>query len=219
MSIYRFGDLQADSILIQPVGEHELDGLEEEVLQIQKRTKQEFQMIAWKVEHWNQELSPWKAPAVFGNEPFGDGAKELLNDLLAFCSDHDKTYYLGGYSLAGLFALWASCQTDRFAGIAAASPSVWFPGFIEYLKETGTGSDSIYLSLGDREEKTKNPVLSTVGNCIREVDAWLRKTGINTMLEWNPGNHFREPERRTAKAFAWLLENRVNIYETQQRNR
>ena len=29
---------------------------------------------------------------------------------------------LGGYSLAGLFALWASTQTDLFYGTAAASP-------------------------------------------------------------------------------------------------
>ena len=37
---------------------------------------------------------------------------------------------LGGYSLAGLFALWASTQTDLFYGVAAASPSVWFPGWM-----------------------------------------------------------------------------------------
>ena len=39
---------------------------------------------------------------------------------------------LGGYSLAGLFALWASTQMGLFYGIAATSPSVWFPGWMEF---------------------------------------------------------------------------------------
>ena len=73
----------------------------------------------------------------------------------------------GGYSLAGLFSLWAAYQTDVFSGIAAASPSVWFPGFIEYMKEHEIKSETVYLSLGDREEKTRNSVMSQVGNCIR----------------------------------------------------
>ena len=31
------------------------------------------------------------------------------------------------------------------------------------------------------------------------------KCGINCTLEWNQGNHFREPDIRTAKAFAWVM--------------
>ena len=68
--------------------------------------------------------------------------------------DKNKKYYLGGYSLAGLFSLWACCQSGKFAGIAAASPSVWFPGFLTYLEENEVKSPCIYLSLGDKEEKT-----------------------------------------------------------------
>ena len=66
-----------------------------------------------------------------------------------------------------LFALWASYQTDKFEGIVAASPSVWFPKWIEYAKDNKPLSKSIYLSLGDKEEKTKNPVMAQVGNAIR----------------------------------------------------
>ena len=39
---------------------------------------------------------------------------------------------------------------------AAASPSIWFPGFLEYLKRQKIQSNCIYLSLGDKEEKTRN---------------------------------------------------------------
>ncbi len=34
------------------------------------------------------------------------------------------------------------------------------------------------------------------------------KNYINTILEWNPGNHFVDSEKRTAKGFAWVLNNR-----------
>ena len=64
---------------------------------------------------------------------------------------------------------------------------------------------TVYLSLGDREEKTRNPVMSQVGNCIQKGYDWLTKCGINCTLEWNQGNHFREPDIRTAKAFAWVM--------------
>ena len=61
----------------------------------------------------------------------------------------------------------------------------------------------IYLSLGDREEKAKNPVMARVGECIRRQHSLLDGRGIDTVLEWNPGNHFMDAPRRTARAFAW----------------
>ncbi|WP_382735999.1 hypothetical protein [Agathobaculum butyriciproducens] len=36
-----------------------------------------------KVERWNDDLSPWCAPAVFGHEDFGDGAAALLREIPA----------------------------------------------------------------------------------------------------------------------------------------
>ena len=142
---------------------------------------------------------------MFGNEDFGNGAARTLEQILTLCTDKSKTYYIGGYSLAGLFSLWTVYQTDIFSGVAAASPSVWFPGFIDYMKEHEIKSKTVYLSLGDREEKTRNPVMSQVGNCIQKGYDWLTKCGINCTLEWNQGNHFREPDIRTAKAFAWVM--------------
>lgn len=48
--------------------------------------------------------------------------------------------------------------------------------------------------------------MSQVGNCIRMGYGWLIEHGINCNLEWNQGNHFREPDIRIAKAFAWVME-------------
>ena len=65
----------------------------------------------------------------------------------------------------------------------------------------------MYLSLGDKEEKTRNPVMRTVGDNIRrqykilQGDAYVKEC----TLEMNQGNHFKDPDIRTAKGFAWLL--------------
>ena len=207
MITYEYGNPEADTVLIQPTGEHEMASLENEVREIEKRTSKEFRFIATKVENWNDDLSPWKASAVFKTEDFCGGASKTLENIIALCADKNRKYYIGGYSLAGLFALWAACQTDIFSGVAAASPSVWFPGFIDYMKTYKMKSQNVYLSLGDREEKTRNPVIAQIGNCIKEEYRCLLENGINCILEWNKGNHFKEADIRTAKAFAWILNN------------
>ena len=157
------------------------------------------------VDDWNDDLSPWKAPAVFGRDGFGGGASKTLDGVLELCSDRNRRYYIGGYSLAGLFAMWAAYQTDIFCGVAAASPSVWFPDFAVYMKENRIRTGKVYLSLGDREEKVRNPVLAAVGDRIRKAHLLLKDNGVNCILEWNEGNHFRDSDIRTAKAFAWVI--------------
>lgn len=165
-----YGNPDSPIVLVQPVDDHNLEEMEAEVSEIQRLTSMDFCLIAVKVRSWNQDLSPWKAPAVFGNQDFGNGAADFLRNITELCSDPHKTYYLGGYSLAGLFSLWAAYQTSLFAGIAAASPSVWFPGFLDYVKAHKFQSSCVYLSLGDREERTKNSVMAAVGDCIRAYD-------------------------------------------------
>ena len=113
---------------------------------------------------------------------------------------------LGGYSLAGLFALWASTQTNLFYGIAAASPSVWFPGWMEFEQLHLIQAQRVYLSLGDREERTKNPVMAAVGDNIRALHSQLTGRGADCTLEWNSGGHFKDSDLRTAKAFLWVME-------------
>ena len=205
MISYEYGDPASRRILIQPVDEHDLAGIEKEAAAIAALAGPDFRLIAVKIADWNRELSPWEAPPVFGREGFGGGAEETLAEILPLCAEEGKRCYIGGYSLAGLFALWAACETDAFAGVAAASPSVWFPGFTDYVKAHGIRCGRVYLSLGDREEKTRNPVTAAVGDRIRELHTLLAARGTDCILEWNPGNHFREPELRTARAFAWLL--------------
>ena len=121
-------------------------------------------------------------------------------------AEGEGVYLLGGYSLAGLFSLWAAYQTDAFSGIAAASPSVWFPGWMEYAEKNEPKARRMYLSLGDKEERTRNPVLRQVGQCIRRQYDLLIQSGIPATLEWNDGNHFQDADIRCAKGFAWLIQ-------------
>lgn len=205
MKTYEFGDPEADTVLIQPVDGRDLAGIGNEVLLIAADCGKSFHLIAVKVDNWNTDLSPWKAPAVFGKEDFGEGAGETLANIKKLCDDKSKNYYIGGYSLAGLFALWAAYRTELFKGVAAASPSVWFPGFADFMKENEIKTGAVYLSLGDREEKARDPVLATVGDRIREAHALLSEQGVKCVLEWNEGNHFKDFDVRTAKAFSRVI--------------
>lgn len=202
MQVYEFGNPGASVVLIEPI--HTVDGMEHEADIIRDLAGGDFLLRAVQVD-WFRDLSPWKAPAVHGNIPFGDGAPETLEKILKLTGDPEKKYVLGGYSMGGLFALWAVLQTGVFAGAAAVSPSVWFPGFTEYMASRPISTGRVYLSLGDREEKTRNPVMATVGDRIRELYELLQARGIPCCLEWNKGNHFMDPDRRTARGFAWIL--------------
>ncbi len=205
MKHYIFGKTESPVILIQPVDNQELDLIENEVSAIRDLTGKDFCLVAVKTDSWNNDLSPWCAPPVFGKEGFGDGAANTLSYITSICNDPSKKYILGGYSLAGLFSLWASYQSDTFCGIAAASPSVWFPGFTDYISKNTPRCNAVYLSLGDREEKTKNPVMKTVGDCIKNTYDTLTSQKIICTLEWNEGNHFKDADIRSAKGFAWIL--------------
>ena len=202
-----------DTLLVQAVDDHDIEIMDSEVSTIIELAEGDgFTLAAFKVNDWNAELSPWKAPPVFGDDAFAGRAEETLkyveDELIsALTYGQDSKLLIGGYSLSGFFALWAAYQTHLFAGVAAASPSVWFPGWINYVSDKNIKSPYVYLSLGDKEEKTKNAVMQTVGDNIRkQIEILKADEGCNDcILEMNQGNHFKEPDIRTAKGFAWLL--------------
>ena len=202
------------AIFFQPVDDHDEEALDRQVAYLEEHTSQPFALCAVKIDRWGQELSPWNAPAVFGKEDFGDGARETLaflsNTLLPelkakYQLGADVRKVLGGYLLAGLFALWCGYQTDLFSGIAAASPSVWFPGWLDYAKSHSFYPRKAYLSLGDKEAKTRNPVMATVADCMEKQCEIFQSAGVDAVLEWNQGNHFKDSDIRTAKAFLHFL--------------
>ena len=64
-----------------------------------------------------------------------------------------KFHGIAGYSLAGLFALWSVYQTDLFDWAASISGSLWFDGFLEFMKANTPKVKFIYFSLGIKKKQ------------------------------------------------------------------
>ena len=80
--VYTYGDPAAETMLVQMVDYHDMEGIENEFSKIRELTGgQDFCLKAVKIDDWNKDLSPWVAPAVFGNEDFGEGAADTLRFL------------------------------------------------------------------------------------------------------------------------------------------
>lgn len=176
------------------------------------------------VDLWEENFSPWCAPRVFAKGPnFGDGAQKTLDTLIkqvipwaeSELTDPPAYRVLVGYSLAGLFSLWAglsqACITPipTFQRIGAVSGSFWFPGLLDYvdrqLSEGVVGLTHAYLSLGDREARTPNPQIMHVRENAELLASKLENAGITSTFELNRGNHFQNVEGRMQKALDWLV--------------
>ena len=128
-----------------------------------------------------------------------------MSEAEAALPERPGTKLLLGYSLGGLFALWAGTRTADFPLLASVSGSLWYDGWCEYLEANPCRGQRVYLSLGEKEPKARNPRMARVGDCTEKTEALLRASGVETTLEWNPGGHFNEPEARMARAVRALL--------------
>ncbi len=174
-----------------------------------------FSLVAILANDWNADFSPWEAPAAFGKERFAGKGPEMLQWLTGVCIPlldiqlgFGRDRYLIGYSLAGLFSLWAAYETSVFKGVACCSGSLWFQNWDKYVKEHSIAAPcDIYLSLGGKEEKTKNPIMATVGDRTREQEVRMRQDSNvrRVTLEWNSGGHFADAAKRLSKGMIWLL--------------
>ena len=120
----------------------------------------------------------------------------------------DMPCVLAGYSLGGLFALWAAYRAESFDGICAVSPSLWVRGWDAYAEGRVACADAVYLSLGDKEERARNVRMAAVGDCVRRQASRLTRqfTEGKTVFEWNRGGHFDDESGRMARGLAWTAE-------------
>ena len=208
-----FGSDNPDCLLIQPSARHETATLEAEAAQIAALSRTPFVLATVELEDWIIDLMPWPDRNISREEEAGRHAPDTLHYILDALIPElkrrfgDRPIILGGYSLGGLFALWAAGQTDGFKALAAASPSVWIKDWIPYATKQPPMTEAIYLSLGEREEHVKNQAIARVGDCLRVQYALLqRQMGPERCtLVWEEGNHFTDNEGRLARAFAWCL--------------
>jgi len=171
--------------------------------------------------NWNHDLSPWPTPNI-GNNKYGFGGadeyiKKLTNEIIpeirVKLGLKPEFTAIAGYSLAGLFALYAAYRTDIFSRIASVSGSLWFPGFTEFAETNNFARtpDLIYLSLGEAEAKTRDKNLAPVRKNTEKLAAIYKSRSIPTIFELNPGNHFTETILRTAKGIKVILSDAKNL--------
>ena len=186
-------------------------------LDLQKENSKDFHFLAIGNLNWERDLSPWHAPALGkeGDDFTGGGEKYLdciLSEILPLAKEkiNGVPEFIGiaGYSLAGLFALYALYKTDVFTRVASMSGSLWFPGIKEFCKENAMKilPEKLYLSIGDKESKTRHPILQTMQENTEDLLKHFKSMGIETTYEVNPGNHFQDVNLRCAKGILELLQ-------------
>lgn len=172
---------------------------------------------------WSSELSPWPAEEVFpgggGFQGRGEEYLRLLTDVMlpeaeGYLAFSVKNRGLVGYSLAGLFAVYAMYHTDCFTLVGSISGSLWFDGWKDYAlcHQFKVRKPILYISLGSREHRVKNPRVAKV----REyTDILIRhwKSSCRVFTEMNPGGHFDRPEARMAAGIDCLLKNNKDLYK------
>lgn len=209
-----FGAENPGCILVQPSARHENATLEAEAQHLAELTKVPFVLATIELEDWMVDLMPWPDGNVSRDSEAGKHGQETLDYVLtALVPELQQRYgplpmVLGGYSLGGLFAIWASMQTDSFKAVAAASPSVWLHNWMPFARKHVPMADYIYLSLGNQEEHVKNQAIARVGENLRaQYELFQKQLGPeHCTLVWEEGGHFADNEGRLARAFAWCLE-------------
>ena len=242
--LFVVGDPQV--LLIQPSARHEEknDGVRREVDLIAQASPTGFAMVFFDCGEWARALMPWPDDAVARDAEVGRHAPDTLrfieHTLLPWLRERFGALpcIIGGYSLGGLFALWAARNTDAFAAVAAASPSLWINGWGEYaaahpilppkattqhstlnIPHSASRSSAIHLSLGDREEHCRNQRMKRIGDCVRAEHALLcqQLSPTAVTLRWHEGGHFGAEAERTAEAFAWCIEQLVHNFQQPQK--
>jgi len=179
---------------------------------------QPFLVVTFADEKRQYDFSPWPAATVFRSEADFPGKagqtlrwlRDVLKPKVEMCypvlTDAEHNAVLG-YSLAGLMAFWTLYQTDVFSAVACCSGSLWYEGWLDFMKTYQIRSNCrLYLSLGRGEEKTRNQQMASVGEVTRQAAQMLAADPRvkETVLEWHEGGHFKEIPNRLAQGLIWL---------------
>lgn len=114
---------------------------------------------------------------------------------------------MAGISMSGLFALYMGTRKGSLEAIASISGSLWFDGFVDYMKTHGLSKlvKRVYLSLGDKEKRTGNPRMAKVEEATLAVQDILAGEGMDVVYQANRGNHFVHGDERLEEAVRYLM--------------
>ena len=201
-----YGDNSRAGTVLWLIGEDEVPRLE--------GLPQDAAVITVSGMDWDRDLSPWPAPPAFRGRPFSGGAGDFVRRLteeqmplaLEGFSLHPAKEGILGYSLAGLFSLYALCCSDRFTLAASVSGSLWYDGFLSWLEAHPPvrRPERLYFSVGDREKKSRSARLAAVEDCTRRAAEWALQYCDETVFRLETGGHFDGPEERVQRALMFL---------------
>ena len=178
-------------------------------------TRFETNIVAISEMDWNNEMTPWKAPAVKEGE-FGGRASQFLDrlkgdiffNLESSLQITNPKRYLIGLSLAGLFSVWAGIMKPLFEGVASISGSFWYDGFAEWLlKQEELQCVRFYISMGEKEKETKVKRFANIEEDTMKVVETLMLKGAEVAFEVTEGGHNSPVIPRIEKSVVSLLGN------------
>ena len=166
---------------------------------------------------WDEQLTPWKAPGL-KDGMFGGKAQyflEMLKGDLFFNLEialkiRKPRRSLVGVSLSGLFAVWATGCMPLFESVGSVSGSLWYDGFLEWMRsQKDFQCDKYYFSLGEKEKDGKNKRLASVEEATLEAIDLLKSAGKEVFFDYNEGNHFGPLIERIEKAITNLIIDKI----------
>ena len=178
-------------------------------------TRFETNIVAISEMDWNNDMTPWKAPAIKEGE-FGGRASQFLDrlkgdiffNLESSLQIRNPKRYLIGLSLAGLFSVWAGLMKPLFAGVASISGSFWYDGFAEWiLKQEDLNCVRFYVIIGDKEKETKVKRFANIEEDTMKVVETLMLKGAEVAFEMTEGGHNSPVIPRIEKSVVSLFGN------------
>lgn len=174
----------------------------------------DINIISIDVSDWYCDLVPWDIESPFNDKKkYMGGAKEyleaLISDIIPQAESllpHIKWRGIAGYSLGGLFSVWALYNCNAFTRVASCSGSFWCQGFLSYVlnNQLQNNLECAFFSLGNKEISNLNLATKTVGVATKYIVDRYTAMGINTKFLWEEGNHSEDPIGRIVRAVKWI---------------
>lgn len=164
---------------------------------------------------WGDSLTPWPARGLRPGEPdFGGRAATTLRTLVDEAVPALESRFaleparraICGYSLGGLFSLYAFARDATFSACACLSGSLWYPGWVDRLRVLpfeGEGRYA-YFSIGKKERRAGPPVMRTVQDDLETCARICRERGCAVDVAIGPGGHMQHHTERLAAGLAAL---------------
>ena len=169
------------------------------------------------IDQWDDQLTPWPAKGLYRNDPDfrGEAAHfldALVNRLIPAIEEAEgfmaTRRAIAGYSLAGLFSVYAFANCALFSCVASMSGSFWYEGWTDYIASLDLDKRgcSAFFSLGDRERKAKEKILHRVQENTEITIEVLESWGVTVRHHLVLGGHFDNVYERVREGLAFLDE-------------